>query len=176
MMTGRVDGAPGDRVYFARMDSPLGELEIQTTGDLLIGLGLTRGQAEPQTSGACPASACGPAVLHETVRQLDEYFQGRRKVFVLPIRYAGTEFQNKVWRALVEIPFGQTRSYLDIAKAIGQPTACRAVGLANGANPVMIIVPCHRVIGASGKLTGFGGGLENKRKLLDHEAESLFKI
>jgi methylated-DNA-[protein]-cysteine S-methyltransferase len=163
---------PGERVYFARMDSPIGELEIQAVGGLLTGVNLTRGR-EPEV-GLCPAGGCEPRVVHETVRQLGEYFQGERKVFQLPIRFAGTEFQNKVWRALAEIPFGVTRSYLDVARAIGQEKACRAVGMANNANPVMIVVPCHRVIGASGKMVGFGGGLANKRWLLEHEAGGLF--
>ncbi len=170
---GRVGGGvAGERVYFGRMDSPIGELEVRTTEGFLVGVGLTRGMGVEM--GLCAAGACGPWVLHETVRQLGEYFEGGRREFELPVRYGGTEFQNKVWRALVEIPFGVTRSYLDVARRVGNQKACRAVGLANGANPVMIVVPCHRVIGASGKLTGFGGGLENKRWLLEHEAGGLF--
>ncbi len=105
-------------------------------------------------------------VLVETARQLEEYFAGRRKKFTVKLDFTGTEFQNRVWRALLEIPFGETRSYGQIAKQLGKPTASRAVGAANGKNPISIIAPCHRVIGASGKLTGFAGGLKAKAELL----------
>ena len=99
-------------------------------------------------------------------RELDEYFQGRRKTFDIPCRTQGTAFQEKVWAALREIPYGETRSYRDIAEAIGHPKAYRAVGMANNANPLFIIIPCHRVIGADGSLTGYGGGLPMKKALL----------
>ena len=102
--------------------------------------------------------------------QLDGYFCGNLTRFDLPLDLAGTEFQLKVWRALCRIPYGETRAYGQIARALGQPGAARAVGLANNHNPVPIIVPCHRVIGADGSLTGYGGGLPRKRKLLDLEA------
>lgn len=105
-------------------------------------------------------------VLIETEKQLAEYFAGRRRAFDLPLDVSGTAFQREVWSALVEIPFGETRSYADIAKRIGRPRAVRAVGAANGRNPVSIVVPCHRVIGSTGALTGFGGGLEVKSHLL----------
>jgi len=102
-------------------------------------------------------------------RQLAEYFSGRRKAFDLRLDFAGTEFQKKVWRALLTIPFGETRSYGEIAKQIGSPKAVRAVGAANGRNPISIVAPCHRVIGSTGKLTGFAGGLDTKAFLLDLE-------
>ena len=102
-------------------------------------------------------------------RQLDEYFAGTRKTFDFPYRLHGTPFQEQVWAALQEIPYGETRSYQDIAKAIGHPKAFRAVGMANHANPVFIVIPCHRVIGANGSLVGYGGGLEMKRALLELE-------
>lgn len=102
-------------------------------------------------------------------QQLAEYFDGRRHVFDVPVAGPGTTFQRRVWRALCEIPFGTSCSYQQLARAIGQPTAARAVGSANGANPIPIIVPCHRVIGAAGQLVGFGGGLQRKRWLLEHE-------
>ena len=108
--------------------------------------------------------------LKETVDQLDAFFNGMLRRFELPLDLAGSNFQLKVWRALTEIPFGETRSYGQIAKAIGQPKASRAVGLANNQNPIAIVVPCHRVIGADGSLTGYGGGLPKKRWLLDHES------
>ncbi|HMA45123.1 MAG TPA: methylated-DNA--[protein]-cysteine S-methyltransferase, partial [Gemmatimonadales bacterium] len=101
--------------------------------------------------------------------QLDDYFARRRAVFDLPLAAAGTPFQQRVWRALRQIPFGATESYAGLARRLGAPAAARAVGAANGQNPIPIIVPCHRVIGADGDLTGFGGGLERKRWLLAHE-------
>lgn len=109
-------------------------------------------------------------VLLETEQQLNEYFEGKRKSFSLPLDFKGTGFQQKVWHALLSIPFGETRSYGEIAKQIGHPKASRAVGAANGKNPISIIAPCHRVIGTNGKLTGFAGGLKTKAVLLNLEA------
>ncbi|WP_380875573.1 methylated-DNA--protein-cysteine methyltransferase [Sphingomonas sp. DBB INV C78] len=108
-------------------------------------------------------------ILTQTEKQLSEYFRGTRRAFDLPLDFKGTDFQKSVWRALLTIPFGETRSYADIARAIGRPTAFRAVGAANGKNPVSIVAPCHRVIGTNGTLTGFAGGLEAKRHLLGIE-------
>lgn len=102
-------------------------------------------------------------------RQLDEYFTGTRKTFDFPYRLHGTPFQERVWAALLEIPYGETRSYKDIAEAIGCPKAFRAVGMANHANPIFIVIPCHRVIGTNGGLVGYGGGLEMKKALLELE-------
>ena len=101
--------------------------------------------------------------------QLDEYFAGTRQQFDLPLDLVGTEFQCTAWNALQQIPFGETRTYSEQAKIIGRPKACRAVGAANGKNPISIVIPCHRVVGADGSLTGFAGGIEVKRFLLDHE-------
>lgn len=112
-------------------------------------------------------------VLKAAAAQLKEYFAGRRERFELALDPAGTEFQRGVWRQLRRIPHGETASYRDIAERLGNPGAVRAVGMANGANPISIIVPCHRVIGADGSLTGFGGGLDIKRKLLEHEGALL---
>jgi methylated-DNA-[protein]-cysteine S-methyltransferase len=109
-------------------------------------------------------------VLVEAARQLDEYFAGRRTAFALPLDFSGTPFQREVWSALLTIPFGETRTYAQIAKQIGSPQAVRAVGAANGRNPISIVAPCHRVIGSTGKLTGFAGGLEVKARLLALEA------
>jgi len=109
------------------------------------------------------------ALLHEAEAQLTTYFAGGRTTFDLPLDMTGTDFQKRVWTALLAIPFGQTRSYGDIAHAIGSPLAVRAVGAANGRNPLSIVAPCHRVIGGNGTLTGFAGGLEAKRFLLAHE-------
>lgn len=105
-------------------------------------------------------------VIAAAARQLDEYFAGTRTTFDLPLDPVGTEFQRGVWRALLTIPYGETRSYADIARAIGRPSATRAVGAANGRNPLPIVTPCHRVIGSNGRLTGFAGGLPNKQLLL----------
>jgi methylated-DNA-[protein]-cysteine S-methyltransferase len=108
-------------------------------------------------------------VLERTAAQLAAYFAGELTTFDLPLAAPGTAFQRRVWQALVEIPFGEARSYGEVARAIGHPTASRAVGAANGKNPLAIVVPCHRVIGAGGQLTGYAGGLPIKRWLLDHE-------
>ena len=108
-------------------------------------------------------------ILAQAASQLDDYFNGARRSFDLPLDFRGTAFQQRVWAALLAIPYGETRSYGDIAAAIGQPTASRAVGAANGRNPISIIAPCHRVVGSNGALTGFAGGLETKIWLLDHE-------
>lgn len=112
-------------------------------------------------------------LLKEADRQLREYFSGQRKEFALPLLLRGTDFQKKVWQALCEVPFGQTASYQEIAQRIGSPKACRAVGQANHHNPVSIIVPCHRVIGKNGALTGYGGGMEMKQYLLTLEKQGL---
>jgi len=119
---------------------------------------------------------CRPDRLHplvaEALRQLGQYFAGRRREFDLPLEPRGTAFQLRVWRALQAIPYGETRSYAEIARAVGSPRGFRAVGAANGQNPIAIVVPCHRVIASSGALQGFGGGLEVKRMLLDLEARA----
>jgi methylated-DNA-[protein]-cysteine S-methyltransferase len=112
-------------------------------------------------------------LLREAVRQLTAYFAGDLREFRLPLDMVGTDFQKRVWQELLTIPYGEIRSYLQIAVAIGGPHAVRAVGAANGANPIAIVVPCHRVIGASGKLTGYGGGLPLKRRLLDLEGGNM---
>jgi methylated-DNA-[protein]-cysteine S-methyltransferase len=109
-------------------------------------------------------------ILLEAERQLHQYFAGKRQSFSVPLDMRGTPFQQNVWKALLRIPFGETRSYREVAEQLGSPQAVRAVGAANGRNPLSIVVPCHRVIGASGKLTGFAGGLETKAHLLDLEA------
>jgi methylated-DNA-[protein]-cysteine S-methyltransferase len=109
-------------------------------------------------------------VLVEAERQLTEYFRGDRKTFALELDFRGADFQKRVWQELLTIPYGETRSYGDIAKKLGNPKACRAVGAANGKNPISIIAPCHRVVGSNGKLTGFAGGLEAKAYLLKLEA------
>jgi methylated-DNA-[protein]-cysteine S-methyltransferase len=111
-------------------------------------------------------------LLKEAAKQLTEYFEGRRKSFDLPLSPTGTEFQMKCWKALQEIPYGETRTYGEIAEKIGNPKACRAVGLSNNRNPISIVIPCHRVIGANGKLVGYAGGLNVKEYLLNLEKEN----
>jgi O-6-methylguanine DNA methyltransferase len=121
----------------------------------------------PQKAMVCPAGTA--PLLVEAVRQLEAYFRGELREFQLPLDFEGTDFQKRVWRQLQTIPYGQTRSYSEIAQAIGRPRAVRAVGAANGANPIAIVVPCHRVIGANGTLVGYGGGLPLKKRLLELE-------
>ncbi len=117
-----------------------------------------------------PAWVRDHAAFDGAIRQLQEYFDGQRVTFEIPLAADGTDFQRRVWMALRDIPFAQTVTYGDIAREIGNPKGVRAVGLANGRNPISIIVPCHRVIGHNGTLTGYGGGIERKRWLLEHEA------
>lgn len=143
--------------------SPMGVLQLVADGDELCGIYLPE-QAVP------PARARESRVLDAAATQLAEYFAGVRRRFDLPLAPRGTNFQQLVWRALLAIPFGETRSYGELARAIGRPAASRAVGAANAKNPLAIIVPCHRVVGASGALTGYAGGMAAKRWLLEHEA------
>lgn len=124
--------------------------------------------SRPLAAGARQATGPVP-LLVEAVLQLEAYFRGELREFQLPLDFEGTEFQKRVWRELLTIPYGQTRSYSQIAQAIGSPQAVRAVGAANGANPIAIVVPCHRVIGANGRLVGYGGGLPLKKRLLELE-------
>ncbi|UOZ04488.1 methylated-DNA--[protein]-cysteine S-methyltransferase [Amycolatopsis sp. WQ 127309] len=152
------------------VDSPCGPLTLVAQGDALCGLYMVQQRHRPDelTFGE-PGPGAEIFVRAET--ELKEYFAGQRHEFEVPLTFVGTPFQQRVWAALREIPYGSTTSYGELADRLGQPTASRAVGLANGKNPVSIIVPCHRVVGASGSLTGYGGGLERKRYLLDFEQE-----
>ncbi|KGT89402.1 Ogt [Erwinia typographi] len=156
--------------YFCKiMPSPVGALTLIASDN---GLAAVLWPDENPNRVVLPELKEDPAhpVLVETERQLNEYFAGERTEFTLKLDFVGTAFQKKVWQALVAIPFGETRSYADIAREIGNPRAVRAVGAANGKNPISIIAPCHRVIGSNGKLTGFAGGLEAKAFLLKIEA------
>ena len=152
------------------MRCPFGVLRLHAEGDELVAIDL------PDHPG--PAVLEGGErrtdVLVRTKAQLAEYFAGDRRAFDLPLAPQGSGFQVQVWRALLRIPYGETCSYGDIARVVGRPSASRAVGAANGRNPIPIIVPCHRVIGSTGSLTGYGGGLERKRYLLDFEQGTLF--
>jgi methylated-DNA-[protein]-cysteine S-methyltransferase len=158
---------------YKEMESAVGKLKLVANANALVAILWER---ERPSRIKLAMLKCDPQqpILLETERQLKEYFAGARNEFNLPLEPAGTEFQKKVWQALREIPFGQTRSYLDLAKSIGSVKAVRAVGAANGKNPLSIVVPCHRVLGADGALTGFAGGLEVKAKLLAHEGYIAF--
>lgn len=153
---------------YTTITSPVGELTLAAVGGRLTGLLFEDNRYPPDREGWRRDDG-DPALLAARA-QLEEYFAGTRKDFQLALNSKGTEFQQKVWAALLEIPFGETRSYGEQARLIGDHKAVRAVGLANGRNPIPIIVPCHRVIGADGSMTGFGGGIERKKWLLAHEA------
>jgi len=156
-------------MYYCYFDTPIGELLLAGEADALSMIGFPQGamRRDPEASWIY-----NEAPFEEVRRQLAEYFAGERKHFDLPLSLAGTEFQVAVLEALQQIPYGETTSYGAVAKQIGRPKAVRAVGAANGRNPIPIIVPCHRVIGSSGDLTGFGGGLDTKAALLRLEAEN----
>jgi methylated-DNA-[protein]-cysteine S-methyltransferase len=152
--------------------SPVGDLLLTSDGEALTGLHLPRrdGSAAPP---AGPGWRREDAAFRSARDQLRAYFEGELRTFQVPLRLAGTPFQRLAWEALLTIPYGATLSYAEQARRIGRPRASRAVGAANGRNPIALIIPCHRVIGADGTLTGYGGGLELKRWLLEHEAETL---
>jgi methylated-DNA-[protein]-cysteine S-methyltransferase len=152
------------------MDSPVGRLKLVASEKGLVAI-LWENDAPHRVVLGDLREDDRQAVLVETERQLREYFAGKRQDFSIPLDMRGTPFQMSVWEALLAIPFGETRSYGQLARQLGRPTAMRAVGAANGRNPISIVVPCHRVIGSSGKLTGFAGGLETKALLLKIESE-----
>lgn len=147
--------------------SPCGPLTLVAEDDVLCGLYMHEQRHRP-ASGTFGPPGVGD-LFERAAAQLTEYFAGQRRVFDLPLSCHGTPFQRSVWSALLEIPYGETVTYGELAQQLGKPAASRAVGLANGKNPISIIVPCHRVIGSTGSLTGYGGGLERKRYLLDFE-------
>lgn len=151
--------------------SPVGPLTLVSEDGGLVGLYMDRQRYAPAPDTLGEAADGGSPVLTEAASQLQDYFAGKRTTFELPLAPAGTPFQRRVWAALREIPYGETISYGQLAERIGKPSAARAVGLANGKNPIGIIVPCHRVVGADGSLTGYGGGLERKEHLLAFERE-----
>jgi methylated-DNA-[protein]-cysteine S-methyltransferase len=153
--------------YFTRIDSPIGTLLLIASPRGLTGLFTQEHRTAPETEAGWIQD---PIRFDEVRQQLDDYFAGRRREFHILLDLAGTPFQLQVWDALQRIPYGQTTTYAQLAKAIGRPKAVRAVGAANGRNPVSIIVPCHRVIGSNGSLTGYAGGLDAKRTLLGLEA------
>ncbi|MGQ9470216.1 MAG: methylated-DNA--[protein]-cysteine S-methyltransferase [Candidatus Aminicenantales bacterium] len=154
-----------EKLYSGVFFSPIGPLEITYTNEALAGLNFGRAAKYPDFPADHP-------LYLEVQRQLAEYFAGQRKVFSLPLIYKGTEFQVSVWKELLKIPYGETVSYQEIARRVGRERACRAVGAANRANPISIIIPCHRVIGADGQLGGYGGEVWRKEWLLLHEKKT----
>lgn len=147
-------------LYGGKYNSPIGELYITNDEKSLLSVSFETGNFSLNIKNK---------ITDNTIKQLNEYFQGKRKTFDLPLNPKGTEFQKKVWQELKKIPYGATKSYKDIAIAIGNPNSSRAVGNANNKNPIPIIIPCHRVIGTNKKLIGYAGGLDKKQKLLDIE-------
>lgn len=156
--------------FYKTIKSPVGILTLLASDQGLAGI-----LWENEKSGRTRLTPCvedlNNPILLEAERQLNDYFAKKLAKFTLPLHFNGTEFQKRVWNALLTIPFGETRSYLEIAKQIGSPQAARAVGAANGRNPISIVAPCHRVIGVNGKLTGFAGGLSTKQLLLELESK-----
>lgn len=151
--------------------SPLGPLRLAASEAALVELHMLHIADAPYEGELPRSTAPRSMILRDAIVQLDEYFAGTRRAFELPLALAGTDFQQRVWQALRTIEYGVTWSYGRLAATIGEPKASRAVGAANGRNPISIVVPCHRVIGANGSLIGFGGGMRNKRWLLAHEAK-----
>ena len=149
--------------YTACYKSPLGNIEIVGTHESIVELNFVEDAAFTDSELPFCVKAC--------LKQIDEYFRGRRQEFLLNLSPMGTAFQKSVWQELGKIPYGNVASYQDIANSIGKPNACRAIGAANGKNPISIIIPCHRIIGSDGGLTGYGGGLWRKEWLLKHERE-----
>jgi methylated-DNA-[protein]-cysteine S-methyltransferase len=147
-------------------ESPIGDLTLVNTDGVLSGLYMNRQARSPRTSAFGQRASAG---FEQATEELLEYFSGDRKEFTVPTAALGNDFQHRVWRLLRQIPYGETRSYGDLASDLGEPTLAREVGIANARNPIAIVVPCHRVIGSDGSLTGYAGGLERKRFLLDLE-------
>jgi methylated-DNA-[protein]-cysteine S-methyltransferase len=166
------EGEVMEALQFRSVDSPVGLLTLAGADGRLRHLRMVDQTYEPSHDGW----ESDDAAFADVVEQLEAYFAGGRMDFELNLDLIGTTFQRRVWEALLTIPYGETRSYGEIAKQIGSPGASRAVGLANGHNPVGIIVPCHRVIGSNGSLTGYGGGLDRKRALLEMEKNRVWPV
>ncbi|MCA0239047.1 MAG: methylated-DNA--[protein]-cysteine S-methyltransferase [Bacteroidetes bacterium] len=156
--------------YTTYIDSPIGTLQITGTDTQLHSILFVETERRPARTHAASEGDI-PAAIREATRQLNEYFEGKRLRFDLPLQPEGTAFQQHIWNLLLDIPYGVTTSYLEISKRYGDTKAIRAVGAANGSNPITIIIPCHRVIGSNGKLVGYGGDLWRKEWLLKHEME-----
>lgn len=153
---------------FTAFQSPVGELKLVASDQGLMAILWANDNPNRVPLGSMKRDDANP-VLIQTRLQLEQYFAGKRQRFVLPLNFVGTDFQKLVWQSLLTIPFGETRSYGQIAQHIGKPKAARAVGAANGRNPISIVIPCHRVIGSNGELTGFAGGLKAKAYLIEIE-------
>jgi|SRR5579859_6702372 len=156
-------------IYYQWIESPVGRLKLVAEEDALVAILFAQEDPKRVRLGPLLREVSGHPVLTETERQLGEYFRRERTHFTLKLNPAGTAFQRQVWQALLTIPYGETRSYTEMAGQIGRPRAVRAMGAANGRNPISIVIPCHRVIGASGDLTGFAGGIAAKHYLLTLE-------
>lgn len=156
------------QLSYQYLDSPVGQLQLVANETALVAV-LWENEKPDRVRLASLVEDHKHPILLKTAKQLNEYFAGKRQIFDLPLDFSGTEFQQKVWQALLTIPFGETRSYKQIAEQIGNVKAVRAAGAANGKNPISIIAPCHRVVGTNDKLVGFAGGLENKDILLKIE-------
>ena len=157
-------------VYQMVIESPVGPIELVSNGESLNGLYFSSHKNRPEIQSNTPQPC---SLLREAAHQLEAYFAGRRQAFDVPLAVRGTEFQRTVWGALKAIPFGESISYAELARRMERPSACRAVGTANGRNPISIIIPCHRVVGMSGRLTGYAGGLKIKEWLITHERGGL---
>ena len=155
--------------YYYKIDSPIGPLHLAATNDALLAIHHNLKRMEDWNKNTIAFKNDKNIIIEKTINELSEYFDGKRKKFNIPIQLSGTQFQLKAWDALNKIPYAKTVSYSEQAKISGNPKATRAIGNANNANPISIIVPCHRVIGKSGKLVGYGGGLDRKNYLLDLE-------
>ena len=156
----KINRSTAENLFTVYYESPIGFLEVQTTEGGLRAVSFTLEKIAVEKEN----------IYNQlTIKQLDEYFKNERTEFDIPLDLEGTDFQLRVWRELSKIPFGKTKSYMDIAKALGDPKAIRAVGTSNGRNKISIIIPCHRVIGSDGSLTGYAGGMERKKWLLDFE-------
>ena len=159
------------QTFMAHLETPIGWLEVQGDAAAILAVNFIDGPGR----GRRPGKRAGvlPPVVEACLGQLEEYFRGQRASFDLPLRLEGTPFQRRVWEALLRVPYGRTTTYRDLAAAVGNVRATRAVGGANHRNPVSIIVPCHRVVGSDGGLTGYGGGLWRKEWLLEHERKAV---
>ena len=153
-------------------DSPVGILKIKILNEQICEISYSDEKSETE-GDATKLSVKSKKILEKTIRQFDEYFAGERKIFDLPLQQTGTSFQQKVWDELINIPFGKTISYLQLARRLGDEKSIRAAASANGRNKLNIVVPCHRVIGSNGTLVGYGGGLPRKKWLLDHEKKMI---
>lgn len=165
--------SPAARRHTVIPDTPVGPLTVVAEGDAVVGVWMVDQRHAPDPSAFGVPAEAGDTLLERAAEELTEYLTGERREFDLPLAPRGTAFQERVWAGLREIPYGETWSYGELAEHIGSAGAARAVGLANGRNPIGIVIPCHRVVGSTGSLTGYGGGIERKRFLLDLERRTV---